>query len=717
MTLQNILAESFIQAIELEQKHDLLASAHYLLSFTPKRLAAFGLAILNLSMVSFNSALGGKTSIELSLDPAYCQPGDEIPAGSLKVGDIVKLDRMSVSSGENNTSLEGVVTRLNGKSVFISIKENSFDESLLNLYNNTANDNNRMYVVKLTNSVTYKRMLQAMMKLNSLRDNDKSEVMKILLGESRFYPKLNNYKKLEYWNDNLNQSQKDAIEFSIFKSPITIIHGPPGTGKTYTLIELIKQLKFTCGEKILVCGASNISVDNILERLSPSFTPASDMPGVKKNRKRHQKKSQALPEKLIRIGHPARLLSSNLKHSLDVLSKSTSSVDGGDNQLVLKGIHEDIKNALTSIKKCKRFSERKVLWGEVRQLRRELREREKKITQDLLVNADVVLSTLHGAGSNELYNIYKTLEFSVENPLFDTIIIDEVSQSLEPQCWIPLVNHLGCRRLVIAGDNQQLPPSVDSAKEVQSPRKMGKQIADLEKTLFDRLIANHDGDEYRKMLNVQYRMNHNIMEFPSKTLYDGHLKAGESVETILLSDLSGVKATDETSVPCIWYDTQGGDFPEQIDEDSSSNMNVSNGSKFNDMEILVVTDHIQKLISAGLKQDQIGVISPYSAQVSSIKRLLSKLYPDSIEVSTIDGFQGREKEAIIVSLVRSNDQREVGFLNDFRRLNVAMTRPKRQLCVIGDMELLQQSGVQFLEEWAKYVDDNFEVRYPNIMDY
>ncbi|GEQ72686.1 hypothetical protein JCM33374_g6373 [Metschnikowia sp. JCM 33374] len=718
MMLQKTLANDFRDAIELEQKCDLLSTTHYLSSFSPKRLAAFGLAILNLSITNIKNALAGKTSVELSLDPAFCQLGDEIQGGSLKVGDIVKLDRMGVSEVEQDTSLEGVVTRLNGSTIHVSIKEDSFDEKLLNLYNNTGNDSNRMWVVKLTNSITYKRMLQAMTKLESLNESEKSQVIKILLGECRFYPRTVSYSKLQYWNNDLNQSQKNAIEFAIFSSPVTIIHGPPGTGKTYTLIELIKQLKFTFGEKLLVCGASNISVDNILERLSPAFVPAPDETIHRKSRKKNQGKTQALPDKLIRIGHPARLLPSNLRHSLDVLSKSSFSAEGGDNQLVLKDINNDIKDTLSSLKKCKRFSERKALWGELKQLRRELREREKRITHDLIVNADVVLSTLHGAGSNELHHIYKNSEYCPDKPLFDTIIIDEVSQSLEPQCWIPLLNHLGCKRLVIAGDNQQLPPTIESSKEALSLREKGGSVADLEKTLFDRLVSDHHGEEYKKLLNVQYRMNNQIMEFPSRELYGGYLTAAENVQTILLSDLKGVETTDETSVPCMWYDTQGGDFPEQVnDEDSYLNTSTSTGSKFNEMEILILTNHIEKLTSAGLNPDQIGVISPYSAQVSAIKKSLAKIYQDTIEVSTIDGFQGREKEAIIVSLVRSNESSEVGFLRDFRRLNVAMTRPKRHLCVIGDMELLEKSGVKFLHDWAKHADENYEVRYPNITDY
>lgn len=719
MSLQNYLSDAFSTALELEQECESTNTAHYLLSYSPKRLAASGLAILNLSITNIKSTLGGKTSVELSLDSAFCQPGDDIQVGSFKVGDIVKLQRMGVTNTTQDEFVEAVVTRLNSSCIAVSVDEDTSDDYLLSLYNNTANDMNRMWIVKLANSVVYKRMLQAMVKLKLLKDNEKTEILQILLGEKMLHPRQNDHPKLQFWNDKLNDSQKQAIEFSVFSSPITIIHGPPGTGKTYTLIELIKQLKFTYGEKVLVCGASNMSVDNILERLSPSFDPSPGNLTQKKSRRKLGSSSRASPEQLIRIGHPARLLPSSLRHSLDILSKTGSTTESNDNMSVLKDISNDIKDTLSSIKKCKRYAERRALWAELKHLRRELRERERKITQLLITNADVVLSTLHGAGSNELYNLYKTHDYSVETPLFDTIIIDEVSQSMEPQCWIPLINHLGCKRLVIAGDNLQLPPTVESSKRARALMEKGELIADLEQTLFDRLVSRHNGEDYKKLLNVQYRMNKDIMDFPSRELYGGLLTAGDAVQSILLSDLDGVDSTDDTNTPCVWYDTQGGDYPERLVENDThlSSTSALGGSKYNDMEALVVRDHIRKLTSAGLAPEMIGVISPYSAQVAAVKKLLAKDFDGKVEVSTIDGFQGREKEAIIVSLVRLNDRKEIGFLSDSRRLNVAMTRPKRHLCIIGDMELLSESNVPYLKNWASHADESFEVRYPNITDF
>lgn len=751
ISVQNELVESFKNAINLELQSDLLLTNSYLTSYSPKKLHQLGLAIINLVVTNIKNGLGGKTIIELEIDPALKSNDTEIQLGSLRVGDIIKLDKMSNANTsetiqakkalENSSkkkrgtdeegkcqdeSLDAVLIRINSKTVTISIEEDHSEEKVLSLYNNTFNDNIRMWVVKLSNSITYKRMTTAMNKLSELSSSNKSEIIQYLLGESQYAKKSSgrSLKEKHFFNPNLNTSQKEAINFAINESAITIIHGPPGTGKTYTLIELIKQLTFNNDEKVLVCGPSNISVDTILERLSPIFNE-EEVDTDKKKSRRAAKKSTSPgknPEKLIRIGHPARLLGSNLQHSLDILSKTNYATGSNDNKEILKDIEKDISDTLGKVKKCRNYAERRALWSDLKAYKKELRVRERKIVQDLLVGAKVVLSTLHGAGSYELTSLYKepTLNFDHDHPLFDTIIIDEVSQSLEPQCWIPLVNHLGCKRLVIAGDNMQLPPTVKSKDDLDAlMRKLNIKdaVADLELTLFDRLIRDHNGSQFKKLLDTQYRMNEDIMRFPSNELYDGNLKAHDSVRSLTLEDLPSVKPTDDTSIPCVWYDTQGGNFPERVSDDDSRAMAESTGSKYNDMEVLVVEQHLQNLLQAGMAPADIGVISPYNAQASLLKKTLQLSQLDGIEVSTVDGFQGREKEAIIISLVRSNPNREIGFLADRRRLNVAMTRPKKHLCIIGDLELMATSGKKYLKNWSHYAENEYEIRYPDLGDY
>lgn len=671
--------DRFKNAISLEQQVDTGQTQEYLTLYSSKKLAKLGLAVINLVIDGLRTGLAGKTIIDLVLDPAL---GDkELEVGSIRVGDIIKLDKMNSTEDSEPSDLSGVVTKVGSKSVSISIDEDSNDEKVLTMYNNTGSDNSKVWIVKLTNSITYKRMMTTMNKLLEL--SDKPDIIQMLLGECP-YRSVNSTSKIadkEFFNPSLNASQKDAINFALNESPISIIHGPPGTGKTFTIIEIIKQAIFNRSERVLVCGPSNISVDTILERLSPDFH--------EKGRKKTKDPSQ-----LIRIGHPARLSQKNLSHSLDVLSKTNSSD-------ILNDIETDIKDTLKNIKKCRKKYERKALYQELKQFKKELKQREGKIITDLLLGAKVVTCTLHGAGSRELLSIYKDQHFNRDNPFFDTIIIDEVSQSLEPQCWIPIINHLGIKRLIIAGDNMQLPPTI---KTLDSDVKVDfNTTANLEQTLFDRLVTQLNGNEFKRLLDTQYRLNQDIMEFPSKVLYEGKLKPFEANKYISLTDLPGVETDDDTELTCIWMDTQGGEYQEQTNEDE-------NNSKYNESEIAMVNEHVNKLISLGVAAKDIGIISPYNAQVSMLKRTLN--YGD-LEINTVDGFQGREKEVIVISLVRSNDQGEIGFLKDKRRLNVAMTRPKRQLFVVGDLELIGES-TEFLKLWGEYVEDKYEIRYPNI---
>lgn len=660
------LAEKFLKCIDLERGADIDQTSELLNSLPPKKLAAKGLAIINLSSENIKTGLGGRTILELKNDLGGHE-SELIVAGDIRTGDIVRIDKTASStkkkSKEEDTGCEGVVTRVSQTSIVITIDEN-FEEKILNIVND------KLWIVKISNSITYKRMESTMRKLSEIESPN--QLVQLLLNEAKYIlPQQslldNSYKSLQFYNENLNQSQRNAINFAM-NSPISIIHGPPGTGKTYTLIELIRQL-VQKGERVLVCGPSNISVDTILERLN------GKLPG----------------DQLLRIGHPARLLSSNLQHCLDIVSTTS---DGG--QLV-SDVKKEIDDTIKKIKRTKGYREKKAIWQEVKELRKELKIREKKVTHEVIKQAKVVVATLHGSSSRDLLSIYNS---QPGLKLFDTIIIDEVSQSLEPQCWIPIINHLqsDVKRLVLAGDNQQLPPTIKLDKNDKV-----KDI--LATTLFDRLVSNY-GDSFKKLLDTQYRMNTSIMKFSSNKLYNGELKADDSVANILLPDLTNVEKNDYTEFPVIWYDTQG-DFPEKDSADDDELVS----SKYNDMEAYVVHLHVKRLIEAGATQEHIGVIAPYNAQVSFLKKLLHGDHPQ-IEISTVDGFQGREKEVIIFSLVRSNDAKTVGFLAEERRLNVAITRPKRQLCVVGDMATITR-GSKFLRDWVSWNEENAELIYPD----
>jgi DNA polymerase alpha-associated DNA helicase A len=479
-------------------------------------------------------------------------------------------------------------------------------------------------------------MNQAMMHLQSLSESEYSPFMHVLFGLSSPTPVPKNLddpdkglglRTIE-WNDpSLNESQRDAVKFALASKEVALIHGPPGTGKTHTLIELILQF-LKQNLRLLVCGPSNISVDNIVERLAQHKVP------------------------MVRLGHPARLLPSVLNHSLDVLTR-TSEAAG-----IVRDVRKEMDEKQASIRKTKSGKERKQIYTDLRELRKEYRVREKSCVENLVRGSKVVLATLHGAGG-----------FHLKNENFDVVIIDEASQAMEAQCWVPL---LGASKVVLAGDHLQLPPTIKSLnmKDEKGKRVNGVKDATtgvtLETTLFDRLLKLH-GPKIKRMLTTQYRMHEKIMAFPSEELYESKLMAADSVKLRLLKDLPGVDHTEDTNEPLIFFDTQGGDFPEKAeDEEATKKLSSLGESKSNDGEAALVKMHVGNLVSAGVKPNDIAVVTPYNAQLAMLSQLLKETYPE-IELGTVDGFQGREKEAVVVSLVRSGG--EIGFLAEKRRLN------------------------------------------------
>ena len=318
-------------------------------------------------------------------------------------------------------------------------------------------------------------------------------------------------------------------------------------------------------------------MDNIVERLAPHKVP------------------------IIRLGHPARLLPSVLNHSLDVLTQTSEAA------AIVRDVRQEMDSKQASIRKTRNGRERRAIYGDLKELRKEYRERQRKCVDNLIIGSKVVLATLHGAGG-----------FQLRNAEFDVVIIDEASQALEAQCWVPL---LSAKKVVLAGDHLQLPPTIKSlnSKAKPSPAKSDAAMT-LETTLFDRLLSLH-GPSIKKMLTTQYRMHEKIMRFPSQELYDSKLLAAEAVKARLLKDLPyEVKETEDTSEPLVFWDTQGGDFPEKT-EDEEVGKKAGKGmglgeSKSNEMEAALVRYHVGNLVDAGVRPDDIAVVTPYNGQVS-----------------------------------------------------------------------------------------------------
>ncbi|CAK5278321.1 unnamed protein product [Mycena citricolor] len=529
---------------------------------------------------------------------------------------------------------------------------------------------------------------------------EKHRLVQILLAMTPRSPEAPPPAAITFFDDTLNDSQKAAVQFCLQAPEVACIHGPPGTGKTHTLIEVIRQLTSTLPKRrILICGASNLSVDNILERLL------------------------ALPDKLkvTRIGHPARVMANQ-----GVLDSTLEVKAGRTEQAVLaKDVKNELETALSVLSgkgKAPRGLERRKMWDEVKALRKEYRQREGGVVESVLSESQIVLATCHSAGGRQL-----------RNHEFDVVIIDEATQALEAVCWVPILKG---KKLILAGDPMQLPPTVlsktktktktkpakkavvktdeeDSSDSENSgdekPAKKGQELQPprtLETTLFDRLERMYGG-KVKRMLQVQYRMHADICAFPSNTLYASKLTSSPAVASRLLKDLPGVDGDEELAAPVVLFDTAGCEYFERSEGDSDE------GSRCNENEATVVKNWVDKLTSCGLLPSQIAVISPYQAQVTLLSSILRPVYGLDIEIGTVDGMQGREKEAVIISLVRSNDKREVGFLKEKRRLNVAMTRAKRHLCVVGDSGTVSHGG-RYLKRWMSWLEENADVRYAGL---
>lgn len=464
----------------------------------------------------------------------------------------------------------------------------------------------------------------------------------------------------------LNPTQERAVNEVLWAKDVAIVHGPPGTGKTTTLVEAINETLMR-ESQVLVCAQSNMAVDWISEKLVDR--------GIN----------------VLRIGNPTRVNDKMLGFTYE--RRFESHPDYPQLWAIRKAIRELRKNRKKGSENYHQKMDR---------LKSRATEIELRINAELFGEARVIACTLVGSAHHLL-----------EGMKFGTLFIDEAAQALEAACWIPMKR---ASRVILAGDHCQLPPTVKSIAALR---------AGLGKTLMERIAENKP--EVVTLLKIQYRMNDEIMRFSSDWFYGGKVESAPQIKYRSVLDYDH---------PITWIDTsneenqitiEGEDAPEDSASTSSSVSAANQNSDLNfkeqfvgesfgrinkaeaELTLLTLAEYFTKIGKQRVLEERIdvGIISPYRAQVQYLKKLIKKYeffkpYRRLISVNTVDGFQGQERDVILISLVRSNDEGQIGFLKDLRRMNVAMTRARMKLIILGNKDTMTKHP--FYKKLWKYVE-------------
>ena len=464
----------------------------------------------------------------------------------------------------------------------------------------------------------------------------------------------------------LNPTQERAVNEVLWAKDVAIVHGPPGTGKTTTLVEAINETLMR-ESQVLVCAQSNMAVDWISEKLVDR--------GIN----------------VLRIGNPTRVNDKMLGFTYE--RRFESHADYPQLWAIRKAIRELRKNRKKGSENYHQKMDR---------LKSRAAEIELRINAELFGEARVIACTLVGSAHHLL-----------EGMKFGTLFIDEAAQALEAACWIPMRR---ASRVILAGDHCQLPPTVKSIAALR---------AGLGKTLMERIAENKP--EVVTLLKIQYRMNDEIMRFSSDWFYGGKVESAPQIKYRSVLDYDH---------PITWIDTsneenqitiEGEDAPEDSASTSSSVSAANQNSDLNfkeqfvgesfgrinkaeaELTLLTLAEYFTKIGKRRILEERIdvGIISPYRAQVQYLKKLIKKYeffkpYRRLISVNTVDGFQGQERDVILISLVRSNDEGQIGFLKDLRRMNVAMTRARMKLIILGNKDTMTKHP--FYKKLWEYVE-------------
>ncbi len=518
-------------------------------------------------------------------------------------------------------------------------------QALIDLQN-TTNLGVQLYF----DETSYKTMFHALDDAINAKNNRLADLKDIFAGQLK--PEKRTFAPLSFpW---LNKTQEQAVNEVLWAKDVEVVHGPPGTGKTTTLVEAIYETLHR-ETQVLVCAQSNMAVDWISEKLVDHGVP------------------------VLRIGNPSRVNDKMLSFTYERKFES----------------HPDYPELWSIRKTIRQIKENRKRGDNVHQKIARLRDRaseiEMAINAQLFDEARVVACTLVGS-ANKLLVRHK----------FSTLFIDEAAQALEPACWIAIRR---ASRVILAGDHQQLPPTIKCYEAM----KQG-----LGKTLMERIVENQP--DAVTLLKVQYRMNDDIMKFSSDWFYQGEVESDESVKHRSVLDL-------EHSIQ--WVD--GNEILQQVNEDlekqgaSEEKLDIDfteqfigeNHGRINKAEAELVLSTLKNYIDKIGKERflaerlDVGIISPYKVQTQYLRQQIRKReefrpFRQVISVNTVDGFQGQERDIILISLVRSNDNGQIGFLSDLRRMNVAMTRARMKLIIFGDKATLQHHT--FYRKLIQYVE-------------
>lgn len=581
---------------------------------------------VNLEKTRFDS--GERILVKIS------RPAEHRDAHLFQSGKLVSLFSNAGNNHENSEVVHGVVNQVREHEMLMTLNSDDIPEWIHDGY---------LGVQLLFDENAYREMEYTLNYLVKTKEERINQLKGILLAgiEAQFDDKQ------PVSLSGLNQSQNKALTLIQNAKDVAIVHGPPGTGKTTTLVHAILHALHD-EKQVLVCAPSNAAVDLFVEKL--------DNEGID----------------VVRIGHPARVTQNILGNTLD--AKIAHHRDFKD----LKTVRKKAEESRSMAKKFKRNfgpaerEQRKLLFTEAKRFKEEAEHLEFYIVNSILSSAQVIASTLVGANN-----------YNLKGMTFGTVFIDEAAQALEPASWIPIIKS---ERVIFAGDHFQLPPTIKSYEAAKSG---------LEITLFEKAIKRNQADV---MLQEQYRMHEKIMNFSSKYFYKDKLYPNEKV--------AHWKIFDEDQ-PVEFIDTAGTGYFEQIDAETKSSYNKEEANLLL-RHFRVYLDQIQVMG----KLDEvlnIGVISPYKAQVGLLQEKFEEAFADQdnlrnkLAINTVDSFQGQERDIIYISLVRSNERGEIGFLKDTRRMNVAITRAKKKLVIIGDSGTIATHP--FYEKFLDYVNE------------